>query len=310
MCSEKVGSRTSNLDSPTGKQIRAHALSTRAIHTRDGSTVSFARSALESMVDQVEENDVWCVVEHLTFLPPVARWVRGEIQECDDGEADLYLYADELSSYMATVTLDLDSLVTSLPVGSSPSLSPSIRFDRRSFDPEVAEWIEQDSDGLASPVEQWSEFPPLVYILTVPAVWAGIRFLGSFLDELGRAAGMSLASKLSSWTKRRKETDRKIVFELEFVCHDGASVSGFVITGTDDVESSVKEALSVCENLATLAGLHNDGVFLPEMRKAAFFLQESEWTLGWWTDGDRVVTTRWFKENPPDAEGVLGRPLQ
>lgn len=87
-------------------------------------------------------------------------------------------------------------------------------------------------------------------------------------------------------------------------------MSGFVIAGVDEVESSVEKALSACESLATVAGLHNDGVFLPEMRKAAFFLEEGKWMLGWWTDGHRIVTTRWFKENPPDAEGVLGRPLQ
>jgi len=120
---------------------------------------------------------------------------------------------------------------------------------------------------------------------------------------------MALASKIASWTKKRKETDAKIVFEINFVCRDDTRVSGFIIAGADEIRSRVDEALMACEILAAFAGLQDDGRFIPGARRVAFFLEENRWRLGWWTDGRRVVTTEWFKENPPDAEGVLGRPL-
>lgn len=200
--------------SHTGGQLKAFAMSTRTIHSSDDSVVSFSRSALESIVEQVAANDIWCVIEHLTFLPPVGRWVRAEIHESDDGEADLYLYGDTLSHYTATNVPDLDPIVASLPIGISPALSMSLKFDRQNFEPDVVQWIERDSNDLAHPVEQWSELPPLVFVLSIVVGWGAKRFLGSFLDELGRAAGISLASKLHHGRGEGKRVTEKLSLSL------------------------------------------------------------------------------------------------
>ena len=295
---------------PNDEPLRALLASTRTVHIRDdGVNVLLARSALEGLVQQITETDVWCLVEHLTFLPPIGRWVRGEIRECDDGEAEVHVYGQRLLPYVARVHTDIAEIVESLPVSIAPLLQVSFTFDRRSFDPEIAEWIRQDSDGLCYPIERWSETPPLIFLLTIPVVWGAIRFLGSFLDELGKATGKSLATKIASWTKKRKQPDRKTVFELNFLCPNGARISGFVVAGTDELESRISAAIATSEYLASFAGLHHDRDFIQDMRHAAFFLDDDIWKLGWWTDGRHLFETEWFKNNPQDVEGVLGRPL-
>ena len=196
---------------------------------------------------------------------------------------------------------------TALPSAAAPDLAVRILYDRRNFDPGVADVIEEESGGLAFPLERQSEFPPLEYVIAIPVVWGAVRFFGAFFDELGRAAGQGLSTKIASWTGESKDPSRTSVLKLDFELPHGAHLAGFVFAARGEIEPAVDDLLGAAEGLATIAGLQKDSGVLPGMKLAAYFLDEGEWELGWWTDGDSVIITNWFKENPPDVEGVLGR---
>ena len=106
---------------------------------------------------------------------------------------------------------------------------------------------------------------------------------------------------------RSKDPDRVCIVDLEFRLPSGAEIHGFSLAGLEDVEDTVSSALATTGELASIAGIQKEREVFKGLRKAAFFLTDEGWQLGWWTDGERVFQTKWFKENPPDAEGVLGR---
>ena len=301
---------TMSIDPDEG--LRAFVASTRPVQLLgDDFLTQLTRSALENMVEQLGQKDIWCYVEHLDFLPPLGRWREAEIREADDGEAELYFIGRRLPQYVAETTPRLSDRISRLPSSTSPPLSVRLEYDRRSFDPKTATSIEQESGGIASPVERRAEIPPLEYWLIIPVVWGATRFLGSFFDQLGQAAGEALTTKIASWTKKSKQPDRSTVFVLDFRLPDGARLSGFVFAAPNEVGSTIAAALRVSGDLATVAGLQKEDEFLPGMKQAAYFFDGEEWQLGWWTDGECVVLTKWFGANIPNVEGVLGQhPLE
>ena len=291
------------------REYEALVATTRSVQLPgDEFKTSFAREALEDMVRQIEETCVWLNVEHLGFLPPSGRWRHAEIREADDGESELFFRGGELPQYLSDAELDQSPFPADLPVASTPDLSLKLTYDRRNFTPEVAAAIEAESDGLASPVERWAELPPIEYSLVIPVVWGATQFMGSFLKELGRAAGAGLAARIGAWTKRSRQPDRTVVFTLDFELPDGGHVCGFALAPPDDVEVAVDNALLAVEDLAAIAGAVAQLGMLPDVKQAAYFLDGDHWHLGWWSDGERVIRTPWFEANPPDIQGVLGRP--
>ena len=282
--------------------------STRAVQLRgDEFTTKLSKSALEDMVMQIEQSHVWFMAEHLEFIPPFGLQKHAELREREDGETELYVRADfNLPRYLDDRERDFSEWMTELTPLESPALSVQIQYDRRNFIPDMAEFIERDSAGLATPVERQSELPPLAYAIVIPVAWGVGRFLGSFLDQLGKAAGQAVADKIASWSKRSRRPERTAVLKLDFQLPDNAHICGFTFAKPDEISAQVQSLVHASEELAVIAGIQNEHGTFPGMKLAAFFLEDGLWRLGWWTDGEMVIVTTWFNENQPDIEEVLG----
>lgn len=289
--------------------FRAFVASTRPVRLLgDDHLTAFSKQALTSIVDQISDNYVWINNEHLTFLPPLGRLTRADVREAEDGETELHVFGCSIPQYVIEKEPPLLDALSRLPTSDTPSLSVTTLFSRRNFTRDVAAAIVQDFDGMATPIERQAALPPLEYILVIPVLWGATRFVGSFLDELGKAVGQSFASKISSWSKRSKDPERTAVFALSFELPDGGMIDGFILALPVELESSVDSALSASEQLAEIAGVQNEFCIFPNMKRAAYFLHGSVWRLGWWTDGEQTVLTEWFRSNPPDITGVIGNP--
>ena len=290
-----------------GDELWALVASTRPMQLPgDDFTTVIPRSTLHDMADQVATNTVWCLVEHLSFLPPFGVWQRAAVLESEDGEAELHAFGRKLPHHIADETPNFDDLLSRLPTSISPPLSVELTYDRRNFDRTTGTLIEQESGGIASPVERRSLLPALAFCLFIAVTWGAKRFLGSFLDELGKQTARTLPDHLKSWAKKSKEPNRLMVLEIEFSLPDGASIKGFVFAEPGTIEPTVEAALQAAEKLAALAGLQNEHGLLHGMKQAAFFFDDGRWQLGWWTDGARVNLTSWFRDNPPPVDWVLG----
>ena len=283
--------------------------STRPVQLRgDDFRTRISRSALDDMVHSIEQSAVWVMVEHLDFLPPLGRQRHARVIEAADGEAELYVRTDvDMPRLLAESAPSILDAINALPSAAAPDLELRILYDRRNFAPGVADAIEEESGGLAFALEQQAELPPIQYVIAIPVVWGAARFLGAFFDELGRAAGQGLSTKIASWTGKSRDPSRTSVLRLDFELPRGAHLAGFVFAAPGEIEPAVDDLLEAAEGLATIAGLQRDSGVLPGMKLAAYFLDKGEWHLGWWTDGASVIVTNWFTENPPDVEGVLGR---
>ena len=215
----------------SGNELWAWVASTRPVQLPGDDFISvIPRSTLENMAAQFAEKTVWCTFQHLSFMPPIGIWQRAEVREREDGEAELHAFGQKLPQHIADSTIDCDKLISRLPASISPSLSVELTYDRRNFDRETGTLIEQETGGLASPVETRSLLPPLIFFLIVSVTWGAKRFFGSFLDELGKEAARTLPSKIKSWTRKSKKPDRILVFVLEFRFGAGASFRGFVFS--------------------------------------------------------------------------------
>ena len=271
-------------------------------------TTAFTRSALEDMADQVNRTGIWKTVEHLRFLPPLGVVKRAEVRDAADGEAEIFVqdvpplpvltYADDWGAFKG-----VSGVVPSKP----PEVEVQVGFCRRNFSTQNADDIEEEIGDSASPFEEYSELPLLVFAVTIPVLWGVKQFAGAFLSRLGEIAAEEFAASIKRWVQRSKDPDRVCVVDLEFQLPSGAEIHGFSLAGLGGIEDAVSSALAATGELASIAGVQKERDFFPGLRKAAFFLDAEGWQLGWWTDGERVFQTKWFKDNPPDVEGVLGR---
>ena len=292
------------------RRIEGVVASTRPVQLiGDTYRTRLTRSALQGMAEQMTQGCILINYEHLVFLPPIGRIYGADVIETEDGEAELHIAGAQLPTLAAEDGPSIFQNLADLPTSGVPEVSARLSYDRRNFDPKAASWVERDSQGLASPAERWSVLPLLIFSLSIPVVWAAKRFLGAFLDQLGKTAADELSAKIKSWVKKSKQPDRTVVFELVFECSETTSVSGFTFAGLDEIEATFDAAIGAAGDLATIAALQNEFGFLPGMERAAFFFDGERWQLGWWTDGASVTCTRWLEENPPDVAGVLGRPI-
>jgi hypothetical protein len=292
-------------------QYRALVLSTRPIQARgDDHVTKFASGCLHDMTRQVRDGYVWLSVEHLSVLPPLGRWRDAQVELCEDGEEELFFTGEDLPHYVGDFDDSaLQRVIAGLPISSAPTIAPELHYDRRNYDWATALEIEQECDCPAHGHERWAELPPLEFALAIPVVWGATRFAGAFLDELGRAAGQALASKIRSWAGKCKDPNRSQVFVVVFRLDEHTTLRGCVVVPPSDPENLLQRAWNSVEALATVAGLQADRDFLPGMVDSAFFFDGDRWQLGWWTDGERVIETTWLRDNPPDTNGILGRPL-
>ena len=290
-----------------GRQWRGMIATTRPVRLRDEDrVVTFARTALDGMAQQINEVFVSLNYEHLEFMPPIGRIDNATVIIAEDGESELQITGSDMCNRFVSLARDPFALPSESPDVGSPDLSISIMYEPRNFEDHVAQTIQDDLGDKAHPVERWAQLPPLEFAILIPVVWGAIRFAGAFLDELGRSLGAEIGARIATWSRRSKQPSRTVVFSLRFEIHDGSSINGFVLASSGNVELAVNSALDASEELATIAGIQRQANVLPSMKESAFFLEDGRWHLGWWTDGESVFHTRWFAENQPDVDGVLG----
>ena len=122
-------------------RYRALVLTTRPFQLAgDDHITVFAPEALQDMLAQVRSKFLPGTIEHLTFLPPHARWVDGEILRADDGAQELVLEGVELAHY-TPAGADPDPLeeVKALAPADIGPLTCHMQLDPRTFAPTDAE---------------------------------------------------------------------------------------------------------------------------------------------------------------------------
>lgn len=287
---------------------RGMIASTRSVRLRgEDRIVKFERTALDDMERQLNEKFMPLNHEHLEFMPPIGRIDVATVRVAEDGESELHVSGSLLQNRVVFLEKDLFVLHHEIPKIDSLDLSVSVVYEPRNFEESVARSIEEELGQHAQPVERWAELPPLEFALFVPVIWGAAKFTGAFLEALGQAAGSALAEKISSWTRRSKQPNRTVVFAVKFQISDYSTICGYVLATQDEIQTAVDRALEASEELAVIAGLQKEKELLPAMKDAVFFLDEGQWHLGWWTDGETVFRTIWFESNPPDVDGVLSR---
>jgi hypothetical protein len=288
------------------------ALSTRPVRiSGEQHLTRFTRGALEDIVQQVRRGFLPMTVEHLDYIPPIARWFDGEVREAEDGEWELMLHGRELSRYQPEGDDPRPlELVDRLPESSVDDIEVSLGLEPRNYP--RGEWAQLAREA-PFPVKEdtkWADLPPLIYAVSVLVTWGAIKFAGPFLEQLGR----NTADALTAWLRKAKgkalNSDRTALVEFNFELPNGSRIMAFI--PMDESSGNVQQladALSTVGEVASFAGLQSANEVLPRMRQAAYIYDDGAWMLAWWTDGDDLFITNWYRQNAPDASIFLGRPL-
>jgi hypothetical protein len=287
-------------------------ITTEVVEIEGEPPTRFTRGALEDAARQIRTTFIPMNVEHLGFLPPMARWYEAEVVDRDDGESELILHGRKLPHYVpAGDDPDPLRLVAGLPKTESlGAVAAEFWVEPRNYEASALEQLSQDAPIDVEHHSQRSILPPIEWIITIPVVWGAAQFLGAFFSELGRASAAELVSWLKGWQAHVKQPQRDRLVTLRFDLPDGGIVYGFIPlvendTGTDQ---KILSALDSSAQLAGFCGIQRESGVLPDLKRAAFVFAENQWRFAWWTDGDAVYHTRWFDENTPDAARFLGHP--
>ena len=169
---------------------------TRPVRLRgEDRVVRFAREALDGMAQQYTQKFVALNYEHLEFVPPIGRINFAKVEEAEDGEFELHISGPCLSNHTIGEEPNVLELCADLPEVKLPELSFKLHYEPRNFEDDVSSEIRRDCGEFAVPVERWAALPPLEFAILIPVVWGATRFVGSFLAELGRAAGVAVTKK-------------------------------------------------------------------------------------------------------------------
>jgi len=298
-------------------EVVATGMSTRPVRSSSGEIVRFTREALEGMVEQVQSSFISMSIEHLSLIPPAGRWHSAEVVTADDGAEELVLHGHTFRT-LHPVGDDPDPwelLPDNRPPASKRASIESIDLEPRNFE-QVA--FERARDSAPVPVQEearWSELPPLEWVLVIPVIWGATRFLGSFLDELGRESAKAIVDWIASLASHAKDAERDRILTLQFALPGGDPIGpliyGFVpIEAESEIGPEALRALEAATRIAELAGAQAESKVMGNLQRAAFFWKNGEWHLAWWVvDDDAVRVTNWFLANEPDPARFLGRPL-
>jgi hypothetical protein len=292
------------------RRIVAHGPSTRVVQLTTGERVSFAPEALHDMVRQAREGFIAMSIEHLNMLPPVGRWSDGEVKSLEDGEQQVLLYGEMLDQFVVSVEIDDPFLPDDDAAGPAPDfVDMSLAVEARNFDPETWKEAAAECPLPVKELHKWSSLPPIEWVVTVPVVWGAAKFLGSFLERIGEAAGDALVDWLKTTSRKARKPERDRYVTLSFDLEDGRQVFGFVPFAPDDDELlAVTAALASAGTLAEVAGRLNEGADRGTHR-VAYLFDGSEWRLAWYVTDGRAYCTKFFSDNMPDPERFLGRPV-
>jgi hypothetical protein len=294
----------------------AKAASTRLVPLATGEMVRFTRDALESIIEHVERGFVPMTLEHLTFLPPVGRWHSGELVMAEDGADELILRGRYLTR-LRPVDADpdlwrfLDARTEGAPAPPESVEIEHVGFAPRIFDDAAVERAKASAPVPVEEEERWSVLPPIEWVIAIQVTWALTRFVGSFLDTLGRETAESLVRWLRELSAGAKDSERDRIVTLRFVLPDETYVYGFIPVAADnELDVHVLPALDSAGRVAEIAGAQAAREILGECRQAAFLWKDGAWHLAWSVlSDDTVRVTNWFLANEPDPTRFLGRPL-
>ncbi len=293
-------------------RYRVLALTTRPFQLADDEHMTrFAPEALEGMLAQVRSTFLLATIEHLTFLPPIGRWVDGEILKADDGEQELVLEGIQLGQY-TPVGPDPDPLeeVNTWASGHTGPITCHIQLELRNFEAADAEDVSKACPLSVRPENRWSVLPPLEWTLWIAVTWGLAKYAGAFLQELGRSNAQSLVSWVVDAGKRARESQREQMFTVMFDLNDSRYIHAIVPFESDTAQVRLTSALASLDDIASFAASaqRREGKYA-SLQRGTFLYDESGWHFAWWTDGNDVYLTNWFAKHCPDPARFLGRPL-
>lgn len=288
-------------------QIVAKAASTRPVHLASGEVVAFTQQALEGILEQVSSGFIPMVYEHLSILPPMGRWVRGEITTADDGAQELLLFGEPLIQFRATGEI-IDPFVPRIRGDEERIvLSATIASEPRNFSADAWASVKRTAPLPVRDENRWAELPPLEWVIAIPVLWGLGKFAGGFLGESGKQLAQALASWLRDASRRAKEPDRQRYVTIAFELPHGRRVFGFVPFGPDDDELlEVERGLTQATVLAEVAGAQNAGV-TQAAHRIAYMYDGTGWRLAWFVTDEGVFRASWYDQNALNIEQYLGR---
>jgi hypothetical protein len=291
------------------------AMSTRPFRLPDDEHITkFSREALEDMLRQAQSTFLPATLEHLPFLPPIARWNAGAIVDAADGAAELILEGADLQQLVriGPDPTPLDS-VDALPLASR-GLHPQeveLDYEPRNYKHEDAKAFRDEAPISLGKSAAWSALPPIEWVVSIVVLWPAVRFVGAFLDELGHASGKAVVEWIHSASKRAHASERARLFTIRFTLDEGRYVSAIIPFDAKTKPAEMIAALESANSIASFAAVLKQGKtgLYDSWVRGTFIFDAGTWNFGWWTDGERVYRTRWFEENCPDPARFLGRPL-
>jgi hypothetical protein len=286
--------------------------STRLVELSTGEKIRFTRGALEGMARQVQAG-IPMHVEHLTILPPVGLWFDAIVVEAADGEHELWMKGEYVSHYSPKGE-DFE------PFALMPDDRPGVEVpeaqlrtvtEPRNFSDEDFEVVRKTAPLEIGEENRWALLSPLEWVLPIVVTWGAVKFLGAFFEEAGRVSAKELITWIRKSSKRSREPNRDSLVTLRFELPATRYVFGHIVISHDDDEAAEAiAALAAAGELAEWAGAQSELDLIPGLRRAGYVWADGRWHLAWFiTDGRAVYTTRWLKENMPDASRLLGRPL-
>jgi hypothetical protein len=286
-------------------------VSTRVAQLATGERFIFAREALDKAAEQAGSRFIPIRVEHLSYLPPRGRITRAEIETAPDGESELVLHGTDLTALRAADMSLMPTTATSdEPTDTLDDITLTI--EPRNFTPEAWQRITSQAPVPITEAAAWAALPPLIVALAIPVTWGAVRFAGSFMSRLGEVAADDFYSWIRRTVRSARQPDREALVEIRFDIKDGgpAVIGITAFDGTSDASiADLRKAIDSAGLLAEFAGSVAAGQQPAELRQCAFQWDSDRWRLAWWATDDAVYITPWLRQNYPDPQRFLGRPL-
>jgi hypothetical protein len=262
----------------------------------------------------------------LNYLPPIGRIVEMYVEEDDsDGEAYLFAravaaragiagditlprYADEGGAQPQT---DSDSAQPQTEVGPTFSVS----YEPRNFSADDVQTIDQTAPIEVGHHALHADLPPLIWALSISGIglgWASKSFFEAFLSKLGDIAGSGLTDWLVRSARHAKAAHRTNLVEVRLETTTGVRVTAICPFAPEIGEEvdRLRVGLAALGDVGIFCRTIDESQQPAEMRAATFLWDGTNWRLAWWASDEGVFTTPWFRQNVPDPEQFLGRPLQ
>ncbi len=217
--------------------------------------IEFARSALESTVEQLETEVIPMWIEHDPRIPPHGRIIDAEVREREDGEHELIgrveTYEEEDLKGEGRIPL----LDRTIPVGIDEDESGEIIFFNRTFDGEADQRdISEISEALnAEATREEKRSFELLPVLKITGKYALGAIATGFLGKIGADVYDFFKEKVKELMNRKaEETDERLLIFNPVVEVDGRLVEIKVILTNptdEDIEKLFDDGLQKLDQI-------------------------------------------------------------